>query len=98
MSKEQLRIEAPVTPYTPTEAAKQAFCVALEHLAMSTYRELPDSQKPSYARGFVMGFDGLPFPREAVENRAMDDGFMFGARVDLSKYTNPKKKAAPLAH
>jgi len=97
MNKDQTTGAETVTPaYTPSDAAKQAFSLALEHLAMATYRELPEAMKPSYARGFAMGYDGRPFPREAVEDRAMDDGFMFGARVDLSKYQ--KRKTAPVVH
>lgn len=94
MNQDQTTVTGTSAPaYTPSDAAKQAFGLALEHLAMATYRELPDTMKPSYARGFAMGFDGLPFPREAVENRAMDDGYMFGTRVDVSKYL-PRKTAA----
>lgn len=97
MNKDQTTVAETVTPpYTPSDAAKQAFTLAVEHLAMATYRELPDTMKPAYARGFAMGFDGLPFPREAVENRAMDDGYMFGTRVDVSKYM--PRKTAPVAH
>lgn len=67
--------------YTPSDAAKQALTRALETMAMADYREMPKAKQADYQRGFVMGYDGLPFPREAIENRAMDAGFMFGARA-----------------
>lgn len=73
--------ESGAAPYTPSDAARQAFSNALAKMAMYPYRELPENMKPRYALGFAMGFDGLPFPREAIDCRAMDDGFMFGARA-----------------
>jgi hypothetical protein len=73
--------EPTAVTYTPSDAAIQAFTKALKSMAMSTYHELADTKKPAYARGFAMGFDGLPFPVEAVSCRAMDDGFMFGTRA-----------------
>lgn len=76
-----------MTDYKPSEAAKNAFYKALDKMAMHTYHELPSRKhQQSYAIGFCMGYEGLPFPKEAVECRAMDDGFMFGARASHKGY------------
>lgn len=68
--------------YCPSQAASAAFTRCLDTMAMRTYRELPGmKEKRDYARGFAMGFDGLAFPVEAIENGAMTDGYMFGSRA-----------------